>query len=219
MNLKIALVPLTLAAAGVGVVAFHPGVAYAAPRLASGPATPMIQNGAYTLDPMHASISFEITHMGLSSVHGRLNKFRGTVVEDEKDLSKCSVEFTGEIGSLDTAVPPRDKHLQAAEYFDAVKFPQLTFKSTKVAKATKGYVVTGDLTIKGKTKSVSIPFQHYGPVEIPQMGAVVVGVVSEPITIKRSDFGIGSTDRLPNGTMPLSDEVVLRLSFEANRKK
>lgn len=218
MNLKLALIPLTLAAAGLGVVAFHPGVAYAAPRIASAPSAPL-QTGVYTIDPMHAGVSFEIMHMGLSSVHGRLGKFKGSVTESGADLTKASVEFTGEIATIDTAVPPRDKHLMSAEYFDAEKYPQLMFKSTKVEKTPKGYTVTGDLTIKGKTKSIAIPFQHYGPMENPQMGMSVVGIVADPITIKRSDFGIGGTDKMPNGVMPLSDEVVLRLSFEAGRKK
>lgn len=219
MNLKLALIPASLAVGAVGVVALHPGIAHASPRIASGPATKMVQDGAYSIDPMHTSVSFEVRHMGLSSVHGRLNKYRGTVVEDPKDLSKCSVEFTGDMTTVDTAVPPRDEHLRGAEYFDSAKYPELTFKSTKVAKKGKGYVVTGDLTIKGKTKSVSIPFQHYGPIDVPQMGMSVVGVVAEPFTIKRSDFGIGGAMKLPNGEMALGDEVTMRISFEAGRKK
>ena len=217
MTAKLALVPLALALTGAGVVAFHPGVAHASPRLASSPATRIAEGGTYSVDPVHAGVSFEIVHMGLARVHGRITKFSGKIVEDPADLGKSSVEFSGEVASLDTAVPPRDKHLQAADYFDAAAHPTLTFKSTKVAKAKEGYVVTGDLTIKGKTKSVEIPFQHYGPVE--GNGGTRVGIVAETFTIKRSDFGIGGTEKLPNGTMPLSDEVTMRVSLEATKEK
>ena len=217
MTIKLALVPFALALAGAGVVAFHPGVAHASPRLAAGPTTRMVEAATYSVDSMHAGISFEIVHMGLSRVHGRINKFGGKIVENPADLGKSSVEFTGEIASLDTAVPPRDKHLQAADYFDAAAHPTLTFRSTKVAKTKDGYLVTGDLTIKGKTKSIEIPFKHYGPVE--GGGATRVGIVAETFTIKRSDFGVGGTDKMPNGTMPLSDEVTMRVSLEATKDK
>lgn len=217
MKAKLALLPLAVLLAGASVVAFHPGVAYAAPRLAAAPRTPMIAAATYAIDPMHTSVSFEIEHMGLSKVHGRIDKFSGRVVEDP-DLAKASVEFTGEIASIDTAVPARDKHIQAPDYFDAEKYPTLSFKSTKVAKAGEDYVVTGDLTIKGVSKSVAITFSHRGPVEAPGTGPARVGVIAQPFTIKRTDFGIGKGDKMPNGVMPLSDEVVMRLSLEATKE-
>ena len=211
---------LTLALAG-GYVVFHPGVATAESRFGAGSSAPFVQSGDYTIDPQHGGVSFEITHLGLSKVHGRLNAFEGKIHEDASDLGKSSVEFAAKVESLDTAVPARDAHLRNADYFDVAKYPDLTFKSTKVAKARGGYVVTGDLTIKGKTKKVSIPFKHFGPHTLKGFGdqPTRVGIVAEPITIKRSDFGVGDTAPLPDGTLGLSDEVVVRISFEATKDK
>lgn len=219
MKTKLILLPFAAAAALAGVVAFHPGVALAAPRMASGPKTPLAADAVYTMDPMHAGIGFEITHMGLSRVTGRFGRFSGTVREDEGDLTKSSVAFTAQVDSIDTAVPPRDAYLKKAEYFDAATYPEMSFKSTKVEKTGEGYTMTGDLTMKGKTQSVTIPFRHYGPVKGMGGGPDRIGVIAEPITIRRSAFGIGATEAMPDGTMPLSDAVTVRISFEAVREK
>jgi polyisoprenoid-binding protein YceI len=220
MKLKLAFLPLVLATGCAAYVVFHPGVAYAEPRIAATPTTAFAEPADYAIDPMHASIYFEITHLGLSKVHGRFNKFTAKLHEDEKNLANSRIEFRAEIGSVDTAVPARDAHLRTADFFDAEKYPELSFKSTKVAKTKSGYVVTGDLTIKDKTKTISIPFKHYGPYTIKGMDDQPprVGIIAEPITIKRSDFGVGSTAPLPDGTMGVSDEVVVRLSFEATKE-
>ncbi|RYG38517.1 polyisoprenoid-binding protein [bacterium] len=221
MKLKLALLPIALVASAAAYVAFHPGVAYAEPRLAGATPSTLDEGGEYTIDPMHASIYFEITHLGLSKVHGRFNAFSAKVHEDPKDLNKSTVEFSAKIDSIDTGVAPRDTHLKAPEYFDAAKFADLTFKSTKVAKAKNGYVLTGDLTIKGNTKKITIPFKHYGPYTMKGMGdqPTRIGIIAEPITIKRTDFGIGDAKALPDGTMGVSDEVIVRLSFEATLDK
>jgi polyisoprenoid-binding protein YceI len=215
VNLKVVLLPI--AAAGFAAyVSLHPGVAATEPRLASGKSTPIAQQARYTIDPMHASVSFEITHLGLSKTHGRFNKVSGRIWEDPKNLAKSGVEFTAQADSLDTALPARDEHLRAADYFDVARYPELTFKSTKVARSRNGYVVTGDLTIKGTTRSVSIPFKHYGPLTLTVGDrSTRIGVIAEPITIKRTEFGVGTNQKLPDGTPGASDEVTVRISLEA----
>lgn len=220
MNIRFTLIPLAVAVACAGYVAFHPGVAYAEPRFATLPATEFADQASYTVDVDHCSISFEITHLGLSQTHGRFNKFSGKLKEDAQDLTKSSVEFTAQIDSIDTAVAARDKHLLTADFFDAAKYPTLTFKSTKVEKTKDGYAVTGDLTIKDKTKSITIPFKHYGPytLTVGDM-STRVGVVADPIKIKRSDFGVGADFKLPDGREGASDEVIVRISFEAIKDK
>jgi polyisoprenoid-binding protein YceI len=216
MKLKIALIPVTLAAGFAAHVVLHPGVAYAEPRMAWAAPTPFAQQASYTIDAMHCNVSFEITHLGLSKVHGRFNKFSGKLVEDAKDLTKSSVEFTAQVDSIDTAVAARDTHLKTADFFDAAKYPTISFKSTKVTKTKDGYVVTGDLKMKDKTKSVSIPFKHYGPLKMTVGDmSTRVGIVADAITIKRSDFGIGAQFKLPDGTEGASDDVTVRISFEA----
>lgn len=216
MKLRFALAPFALVAGAAAYVTFHPGVALAEPRFTGMTVAPFAQQASYTIDTMHADISFEIKHLGLSMTRGRFNKFSGKLMEDPKDLTKSSVEFSAEIASVDTAVEARDNHLRTADFFDAAKYPKLTFKSTKVEKKGSGYVVTGDLTIKDKTKSVSIPFKHYGPLKMTVGDmSTRVGVIAEPITIKRSDFGVGNQFKLPDGTEGASDAVTVHISFEA----
>jgi polyisoprenoid-binding protein YceI len=200
----------------VGYIALHPGVDYVTPRMANAAETPMTE-ATYSIDPMHASIYFDIEHLGLSRVHGRFNKFSGKIVEDASDLSKCSVNFSAETNSIDTAIEARDNHLRTADFFDVEQFPALTFQSTSVRQVGGGYVVTGDLTMHGVTKQIEIPFAHHGPYTMDQRGQQVtrIGIVADPVTILRSDFGVGQTDPMPDGTMGLSNEVVVRISFEA----
>lgn len=216
MKLKLSLIPIIAAAGSVAYVALHPGVAYADPRIASNPPTEIGQLASYTLDEMHADISFEIMHLGLSRTRGRFNKISGKLLEDPKDLTKSSVEFTAQVDSIDTAVAARDTHLKAADFFDAAKYPTIKFRSTKVEKKGDGYVVTGDLTMKDKTRSISIPFKHYGPLKMTVGDmSTRVGVVADPIVLKRSDFGVGGDFKLPDGTAGASDKVTIQISFEA----
>ncbi len=220
MKLKIALMPFALAAGFVLYVLLHPGIAYTEPRLASCKPTPFAKQASYTIDPMHTGIYFEINHMGLSTVRGRINKFNGKIQEDAGDLTKSSVEFSGQVDSIDTAVAARDTHLKSADFFEVAKFPELTFKSTKIEKSKGAYTMTGDLTIKGKTKSVSIPFKHNGPVTLTVGDkSTRIGVIAEPITLKRSDFGVGGDFKLPDGTVGVSDELTVRISLEATLDK
>lgn len=220
MKKSLALAPLAVIAGASAVLVFHPGVAYAEPRMAGGKETSFAQNASYTIDPLHSSISFEIKHLGLTNVHGRINKFSGKILQNDQDLTKSSVEFTAQVDSIDTNVAPRDTHLKAPDYFDAAKFPEIKFKSTKIERTRDGYVAIGDLTIRDKTKSISIPFKHYGPLTMTQPQASTrIGVVTSPITLKRSDFGVGNQMKLPNGTMALSDEVTIRIGLEATLDK
>ena len=217
MKLTIALLPAILAASA-GYLVLHPGVAFAEPRFRAE--TPFAQGASFTIDPNHSGVYFEIEHLELSKVTGRLNKFTGKITEHGADLTKAKVEFSAEAASIDTAIPARDDHLRKAEFFDVEKHPKITFKSTRVEKKGRGYVVTGDLTIKGKSKSVAIPFRHLGPKTL-NFGETTthIGIVADPIVIKRTDFGVGDMTRLPDGTLGASDEVVIRISFEAIRDK
>lgn len=205
----LAIVP----ALAVGYVVFHPGVAYAETTLSkTQSATNFQQGGAYTVDPAHTFIGFDIGHLGLSRVQGRFSKLTGSLQVDLKDLTQSSVKITADINSVDTAVAPRDADLKSANFFDAEKFPELTFASTKIRKSRNGYVAVGDLTIKGVTKPVSIQFKQYGPVKDP-WGNTRIGVVAEPLTIHRSQFGI------TYDADSISDDVTVRLSLEATQNK
>ena len=125
----------TLAAGLASTVALHPGVGFAEPRIAAGETTPSAQPASYTIDPTHCGISFEITHLGIAKTHGRFNKCSGKIRADAQNLGKSSVEFTAQVDSLDTALAMRDEHLRGAEFFDVARYPEMTFKSTQVARA------------------------------------------------------------------------------------
>lgn len=220
MKIRYALIPASFTLAFGVYVAFHPGVAYAEPKIAAeNRPTEIAQDASYSIDPMHTSIYFEIPHMGLANVHGRINKFEGKIVENASDLTKSSVQFTAQTDSIDTGVAPRDTHLKSADFFEVEKFPQITFKSTKVSKSRNGYVAEGDLTIKGVTKKVSIPFKHYGPLKGTGDQPDKIGVIADPIKINRRDFGITYGNNLPNGTPAIGNDVTIRISLEAAKDK
>ncbi len=220
MKVKYALIPAIAALGFGGYVALHPGVAYAEPRIAiQGKATEIKDTASYSIDPYHTSIYFEIPHMGIATVHGRINKFTGKIVQSGADLSKASVEFSAEAGSIDTGVVPRDNHLKGADFFEVEKYPSITFKSTKISKTRNGYTAEGNLTIKGVTKKVSIPFKHYGPLKGSGDQPDKIGVVAEPFKINRRDFGITYGNNLPDGNPAIGNEVTIRLSVEAAKDK
>ena len=169
--------------------------------------------GTYTFDKAHSSIGFRVKHMGLVDVPGYFRDFSGTVNYDAKDLTRSSIEFTAKMESVDTGVGARDKHLRTADFFEVEKYPEMTFKSTKVEKKGKNLMVTGDLTMKGVTKQISFPVQIVGFLK-DQKGGTRAGAVAET-TINRRDFGVNYGSNLPNGTPMLSDQIQVVLNIEA----
>jgi polyisoprenoid-binding protein YceI len=173
--------------------------------------------GAYSFDKAHSSIGFRVKHMGLVDVPGYFRDFTGTINYNGKDVKNSTVEFSAKTTSVDTGVAPRDKHLRTADFFDVEKYPEMTFKSTKVEKKGKNWMVTGDLTMKGVTKQVTIPFQVAGFLP-DDKGGMKMGVSAET-TINRRDFGVDYGKNMPNGTAMLSDNITVILQIEANMKK
>lgn len=173
--------------------------------------------GIYNFDKAHSSIGFRVKHMGLVDVPGYFRDFTGTVNYNGKDVTKSSVEFTAKMESVDTGVAPRDKHLRNADFFEVEKYPEMTFKSTKIEKKGKNYVMTGDLTMKGVTKQVSLPLTVAGFVTDAK-GGTKMGAVAET-TINRRDFGVNYGSNMPNGVATLSDDIKVVLNIEANKQK
>lgn len=172
-----------------------------------------ISAGTYNLDPAHTLIGFSVRHLEINWVEGRFKDFAGAINFDEKDLTRSSVAFSAKIDSVDTGIAARDAHLKTADFFDAAKYPEMTFKSTNVQKKGKGYVLYGDLTIKGVTKPVSFPFTMTGAIKDP-WGGTRFGVDAEA-KINRRDFGINFGNPLPVGGFDVGDEVTIKLRFEA----
>lgn len=172
--------------------------------------------GAYNFDKAHSFIGFKVKHMGLIEVPGFFRDFTGTVNYNAGDPTKSTVEFTAKATSVDTGVAGRDRHLRTADFFDVEKFPDITFKSTKVEKKGKGYVLTGDFTLRGVTKSVSFPFQIAGWLDNER--STKMGLVADTV-INRRDFGVNYGKALPSGIAELSDVVKITLQIEANMPK
>ena len=179
----------------------------------SAPAAAFAQVTTWNLDPAHAHASFSVRHLVISNVRGEFQKFAGSVKLDEKDVTKSSVEATIEAASLDTAVPDRDKHLRSPDFFDVEKFPTITFKSTKVESAGKGKLkVTGNLTMKGVTKSVVLAVE--GPTaEIKDPWGKTRRGISATTKINRQDFGLSWSKVVEAGPV-VGDEVKIEIEAE-----
>ena len=176
------------------------------------------ESGVYSFDKAHSFIGFKVRHMGLIEVPGFFRDFTGEVNFDSKDVGKSSVTFKAMTTSVDTGVVNRDKHLRTADFFEVEKFPEMTFASTKVEKKGKGWVVTGDLTMKGVTKSVTIPFEISGWLPASDRAGMKMGITGET-TINRRDFGVNYGNNLPSGIAAISDEVKVVLQIEAGKAK
>lgn len=176
------------------------------------------ESGSYSFDKAHSFIGFKVKHMGLVDVPGYFRDFTGTINYDAKDPSKSTVEFTAKATSVDTGVGGRDNHLRSPDFFEVEKYPELSFKSTKVEKKGKGWMVTGDFTLKGVTKSISFPFNIAGFLPADQRSGGKMGVTAET-SINRRDYNVTYGNNLPNGTPVLSDEVKINLQIEANRPR
>ena len=172
-----------------------------------------IPTGDYRVDAGHSVIGFSIKHFEISFVRGRFKEFTSSIHYDAADVAKSTVEFTAKVESIDTGVAGRDNHLRSADFFDVAKFPEMTFKSTKVEKKGKGYVMHGDFTLKGVTKQISFPFNLVGAVK-DNRGNVRFGVAAET-KINRRDYGITWGAKMANGGLNVADEVNIELQLEA----
>ena len=169
----------------------------------------------WTIDPSHSQVGFTVPHLVVSEVDGKFKQWKGKALLDEKALEKSQVSFTIEAGSIDTADAKRDEHLKSPDFFDTAKFPQITFKSTKITKAGTGYNLQGDLTIHGVTKPVTLAATVSEGVANP-WGNLVRGV---KITgkVNRNDFGLTWNKTLDKGGVLVGETVDLNLKLEINR--
>ena len=132
MKYSIAILALALASGG-------------ARAHADNTSSPQNNTTEWAIDAAHTHVGFSVPHMVVSEVEGEFKTFSGKVLLDEKDLTKSKVELTVQVASIDTGVADRDKHLRSGDFFEADKHPTITFKSTKITKAGKGFKITGKL--------------------------------------------------------------------------
>jgi polyisoprenoid-binding protein YceI len=174
----------------------------------------MLSRMAWTIDTVHSHVGFSVRHMMVSTVRGQFRKYGGTVRIDPKDFSRSSFEGEVEVASVDTGNPDRDNHLRTGDFFDAPNHPKILFKSTRIeAKGGSEYRVTGDLTIRGVTKPVTLDVEFHGTQKDPY-GRNVAGVTARG-TVNRKDFGVNWNAILETGGFAVSDKVTLELELEA----
>jgi polyisoprenoid-binding protein YceI len=163
---------------------------------------------------MHSSVGFGITHMVINTVHGHFNQFSGTVSVDGKNVTEA--KGTIETKSVDTGQPKRDEHLRKPDFFDAEKFPTITFQSKRAEKKDGETVLVGDFTMHGVTKELNLPVKLSGPIKDP-MGMTRIGLQGK-VKVNRKDYGISYNRALEAGGVMLGEDVEIEINAEAVKK-
>ena len=180
---------------------------------ASAPALTEL-TGTYTLDPAHTRIGFVARHAMVTKVRGSFDEFAGTAVLDGANPANSRVEVTIEAASIDTRNAQRDEHLRSNDFLAMQEYPKITFASTGVRQAGENtFEVTGDLTIKGVTNEITIPFEFEGAATDP-FGNQRVGFEGS-VTINRRDYGVTWNAALEGGGVLVSDKVTLEFEISA----
>lgn len=164
----------------------------------------------YKVDPVHSSVVFSIKHNGVTNFYGAFKEISGTVAFDAADPSKSAVELTVPVESVDTRSDKRDQHLKSPDFFNAKQFPAITFKSNKIEGSGESYKISGDLTIHGVTKPITVDFKRGA--DGKGGGGKTVGGGEAHFTIKRSDYDM----KFMVG--PLGDDVNIILSLEGAKE-
>ena len=179
------------------------------------PATAVLTDiaGDYTIDPVHSRLGFSARHAMVATVRGQFGDFSGTAHVDTANPADSKVEVSIVANSISTGNEQRDGHLLSGDFFETEQFPNITFTSTDVARDGDEWTITGDLTIKGVTQSVAVPFELTGSAQDP-FGNVRIGFEGAT-TIKRSDWGMSFNAALETGGVLVSDKVKLEFDISA----
>jgi polyisoprenoid-binding protein YceI len=172
-----------------------------------------VQADTWKLDPAHTTVGFSVKHMVIATVHGSFTDFEGSVEWDGKDFAAASIAVTIQSKSITTNQERRDGHLRSGDFFAVDSFPTLTFKSTKIVKGEGDkFQITGDLTMRGKTRPVTLN-GSFGGMVTDQRGNVHAGFSAEG-TINRQNFGVSWSSTLDNGGLVVSNDVKILLEIE-----
>jgi polyisoprenoid-binding protein YceI len=175
-----------------------------------------VQADTWKVDPAHSSVNFSVKHMVISTVRGKFSSFNGEAAWDGKDLSGASITVTADTKSISTDNADRDKHLRSSDFFAADSFPTIAFKSTKVTPVKDGkFTLTGDLTIRGVTKTVTFNAELTGTVNDP-WGNARAGFAAEA-SINRQDFGVKWSQTLDTGGLVVGNEVKITIDMELTK--
>jgi polyisoprenoid-binding protein YceI len=170
--------------------------------------------GTYTIDPTHSQIGFVARHAMVTKVRGTFDDFTGTVAFDAADPGATAVTVTIQAASINTRNAQRDEHLRSNDFFAMEQYPQITFTSTAFIRTGKaGFELTGDLTIKGVTNSITVPFGYEGAA-IDPFGNQRLGFEGS-VTINRKDYGVTWNTALETGGLLVSDKILLEFEVSA----
>jgi polyisoprenoid-binding protein YceI len=171
----------------------------------------------YQIDSAHSAAHFSVRHLMVSNVRGEFTKLSGTVVYDAANPANSSLEARVEVASISTREPQRDAHLKSPDFFDAEKFPELTFRSKQVVNEGDEWKVKGDLTIHGVTREVTLAVEGPTPEVKDPWGGYRIGATAET-KIHRKDFGLIWNMALEAGGVVVGDEVKISIEIEAMRQ-
>jgi len=170
---------------------------------------------AWHIDPRHSLAEFSVRHMMLSKVRGRFTGVSGTIIDAGDDPKSSSVKAAIDVTTLITGDPQRDEHLRSPDFFDVANHPSMTFESRRITGSREHFKVTGDLTIRGQTREITLDVTFNGLGTDP-MGRAVAGFTAET-QINRKDFGLNWNMALEAGGFLVGDEAKIELEVEAVR--
>ena len=167
----------------------------------------------WAIDPMHSEVQFKVKHLVISTVSGFFKSFEGTMETENDDFSGANISFALNIDSIDTNQSQRDEHLKGADFFDAAQYPQITFKSTSfTAEGDDEYKLTGDLTVKGITKPVTLDVEYGGQTTDfygnTKAGFEVTGKVN------RKEFGLTWDGVTEAGSIVVGEDIKLLINIQ-----
>lgn len=174
-------------------------------------------NVKWAVDASHSSIEFSVKHMMISRVKGSFQTFDADIEADPNDLTSANIGLSVDLSSIDTRNADRDNHLRSADFFDVENYPKMTFRSKSIVKTGEGeYDVTGDLTIRGVTRTETFEATYEGGGKNP-WGVEVVGFSAKG-SIKRSDYGLTWNAALETGGVLVGDEVKIAIELQASQQ-
>lgn len=178
----------------------------------------LAQTATWNIDPAHSTAQFTVRHLAISNVTGSFTKVSGSVVLDEKDLTKSQVSASIDVNSVDTRVEARDKDLKSPNFFDVEKYPTIEFKSKKIVSNGGKLQLIGDLTIHGTTREVTLDVDGPTPALADPWGNWRRGI-SATTAINRRDFNLVYNNLLKTGEAVVGDNVKIQIDAEMVRKK
>jgi polyisoprenoid-binding protein YceI len=170
----------------------------------------------WVIDPEHSVAAFVIRHMMVANVRGQFNKLSGVIHFDPSNIAGSSVEAAIDVAGIYTGIQKRDDHLRSADFFDVINYPQITFRSDKARiTGSRRFSVTGDLTIRGMTKTVTLDVEYTDPEKSPFGGETTMGF-AVTTKINREDFGLKWNEPLESGGLLVGKDVQIFIDVEVD---